>query len=106
MTGTIDRLHEDAVKMELIITSLSQKLKDSVRSGEDGRQLQSTITRQLDALKGKIDVSVLACQARLTGYCVAVTCQLAHHLVGPSMDPVLCSVGLKESLSWLCNLIK
>ena len=106
MTGTIDRLHEDAVKMELIITSLSQKLKDSVRSGEDGRQLQSTITRQLDALKGKIDVSVLACQARLTRYCVAVTCQLAHHLVGPSMDPVLCCKGLKESLSWLCNLIK
>lgn len=92
MTGTVDRLHEDAVKMELTITSLSQKLKDSVRSGDDGRQLQSSIARQLDALKGKIDVSVLACQARLTRYCVSVTYRLAHRLVGLSIHPLCCVV--------------
>ena len=67
MTGTVERIHEDAVKMELTITSLAQRLKESVREGEDARQLHSSITRQLDSLKGKIDVSVcmylLGCQA-------------------------------------------
>lgn len=61
MTGTVDRIHEEAVKMELTITTLSQQLKDSVRAGEDSRQLQSSITRQLDSLKEKIDVSVCMC---------------------------------------------
>lgn len=70
MTGTVETIHKDAVKMELTITSLSQKLKESVRNGEDAEQLQSSITRQLDSLKGKIDVSVcmcvFGCQARVT----------------------------------------
>ena len=60
MTETVDTIHADAVKMELTITALSQKLKDSVQAGEDGRQLHSSITRQLDSLKEKIDVSICA----------------------------------------------
>ena len=70
MTGTVETIHKDAVKMELTITSLSQKLKESVQNDEDAKQLQSSITRQLDSLKGKIDVSVcmyvFGCQARVT----------------------------------------
>lgn len=54
MAANQDKIHEEALKVELSITHLSQELKESVGTEKDVGQLNSRINRQLDDLRGKI----------------------------------------------------
>ena len=74
MAANQDKIHEEALKVELSITHLSQELKESVGTEKDVGQLNSRINRQLDDLRGKIQVSL-----RQNGLDLSLALPIAYH---------------------------